>query len=73
MATELRPITENLTQTRFFGGKERGPCIQITQTGQAPTGHNTMGIGYVSLTRDEAAKLCLELALFAAGHEIEAV
>ena len=32
MSTELRTVpTTDIQQTRFFGGKDRGTCIQLTR------------------------------------------
>ena len=73
MSTELRPVTDKISQTRFFGGKDRGPCIQVTQRGQEATSTNPVGIGFVQLTRDEAAMLAAELLRFATGNEVEDV
>lgn len=74
MTTELRPVTPTISQTRFFGGSERGPCVQITQSGLSPTAMSmTMGLGMVQLTRTEAALLAAELLRFASGTEVEEV
>lgn len=72
MSTELRPVTEKITQTRFFGGKDRGACVQVTQSGQEMTGFNPIGVGYIQLTRTEAALLAAELLRFSASEEVEA-
>lgn len=72
MTTELRPVTEQLTQTRFFGGKDRGTCLQVTQTGQQAHASNPLGIGFVQVTRAEAALLAAELLRFSVGEEVEA-
>jgi hypothetical protein len=70
MSTELRPLNERTTLTRFWGGKERGVCVQVTQTGQPVQNvANPLGMGYVSLTRQEAAQLGEMLMMFAAGKE----
>lgn len=46
MSTELKPVTEKIRLTRFWGGA-RGTCVQVTQSPN----------GYVQLTVAEAHKL----------------
>lgn len=70
MSTQLRPVTDKISQTRFSGGRERGVCVQITQTGQNDGG---LGVGYIQLTKEDALKLAGELVLFATGKEVEDV
>ena len=61
MSTELRNVPGTMiTQTRFFGGAERGTCLQLTQP----------GFKYISVTREQAIKLAVELVLFAEGKEV---
>jgi len=63
MSTELRTVpTTDIQQTRFFGGKDRGTCIQLTPPWQAQ--------GHIQLTREQAAALAIELTLFAEGNEV---
>ena len=63
MSTELRsgPNTD-IMQTRFYGGKERGTCIQLTPPWRDQ--------GHIQLTREQAAVVAAELMLFAEGNEI---
>jgi len=71
MSTELRSINSTLTQTRFSSGN--GTSIQLTQTNQeVQSVVNPLGVGYIQLTRAEAAQVAAELQLFAAGREVEA-
>jgi len=69
MSTELRtvPGTE-IKQTRFYGGDDRGVCIQITKAAHQPD----MGIPYdfIQLTRRQASLLADELYLFADSLEV---
>lgn len=72
MSTELRniPNTE-ITQTRFFGGQDRGVCIQITQRKEEViTEFADRMFNKVQLTRKEARALATELMLFANGNEV---
>ena len=62
MATDLKTQTEGVTLTRFYGGKDKGSCVQVT-------------VGYgltcssVRLTREQAATLAADLQTFAEGKE----
>lgn len=66
MSTELKALNERTTLTRFWGGTERGVCVQVTQSGQdARDTFNPLGVGYVQLTREEAGQLGEMLLRFA--------
>jgi len=74
MSTELRNVpglndtANKMMQTRFYGGNDRGACVQVTrQNNDRPFGY-----GYLQLSRSEAKLLALELMLFAEGQEVEA-
>jgi hypothetical protein len=69
MSTDLKPLNEQTALTRFWGGKEKGSCIQVTQSGQGVSSFNPLGKGYVQLTRQEAGQLGEMLLKFAAGFE----
>lgn len=72
MSTELRPLNDRTTLTRFNGGSSKGSCVQVTQSGQTrQEGGNPLGMGFVQLTRKEAGELGLMLLMFAAGNEEE--
>lgn len=63
MSTELRTVpTTDIQQTRFFGGKDRGTCIQLTPPWQSQ--------GHIQLTRKQAGALAAELMLFSEGNEV---
>jgi hypothetical protein len=64
MSTELKSHAAEVTLTRFFGGSDRGVCVQVT----AGRG---VGGDYVQLTRAQAAALAMDLMDFAAGREVE--
>ena len=78
MSTELRKVPDcvaqnELSQTRFWGGKDRMTCVQITQ--RKPKGEKA-GIAsdffnHISLTKHQARMLATELMLFAEGREID--
>jgi len=60
MATDLKTEVPQVQLTRFYGGAERGVCVQV-------------GAGYgkqVGLTRAEAEQLAKELLEFARGEEV---
>ena len=80
MSTELRNVPDceaqnELTQTRFWGGKNRMQCLQVTQV--KPKSERTAGAGvtdffnHLSLTRHQARMLAVELMMFAEGREVE--
>jgi len=62
MATDLKTQTEGVALTRFYGGADKGSCVQVT-------------VGYgltcssVRLTREQAATLAADLQTFAEGKE----
>jgi hypothetical protein len=76
MSTELRNVPDcvaqnELTQTRFWGGKDRMTCIQVTQRkpkGEGPGASEFFN--HLSLTRHQARMLAVELMLFAEGQEV---
>ena len=80
MSTQLRNVPDceaqnELTQTRFWGGKDRMTCLQVTQV--TPKSERTAGAGatdffnHLSLTKHQARQLAVELMLFAEGREVE--
>ena len=77
MSTELRKVPDcqaqnELTQTRFWGGKDRMACIQVTQ--RKPKGEAegaSKFFNHLSLTQHQARMLAVELMLFAEGREVE--
>jgi hypothetical protein len=80
MSTQLRNVPNcqaqnELTQTRFWGGADRMVCIQVTQV--KPKSERTAGAGvadffnHLSLTKEQARNLAVELMLFAEGQEVE--
>ena len=63
MSTELRSVPNtDIMQTRFYGGKERGTCIQLTPPWETQ--------GHIQLTRSQARILANELMLFANKVEV---
>ena len=79
MSTELRNVPDceaqnELTQTRFWGGKDRMTCIQITQRKFRGFSKPTTSDGFhnhIELTKHQARMLATELLLFAEGREID--
>ena len=78
MSTELRNVPDcvaqnELTQTRFWGGKDRMTCVQVTQ--RKPNGQSKevsdQFFNSLQLTRHQARALAVELLLFAEGREVE--
>ena len=65
MATDLKSHADRVALTRFFGGSDRGVCVQVTvDQGAAQFEH-------VALTRAQAAALSADLLDFAQGREEE--
>ena len=71
MAIELKTTTDAFTMTRFYGGEQRGVCVQVTQPNPNPNYDSGPMFNYVQLTRDEARQLAKDLLDFAAGAEEE--
>ena len=78
MSTDLRnvpnlTVTNELSQTRFWGGKDRKACLQVTQ--RKPGGPikelSNQFFNSLQLTREQARQLAVELLLFAEGREVE--
>ena len=79
MSTDLRNVpnceAENeLHQTRFWGGKDRMTCVQVTQRKPKGEGKGASDFfNHLSLTRHQARMLATELMLFAEEREVEEV
>jgi len=81
MSTELRNVPDcvaqnELTQTRFWGGKDRMTCIQVTQ--RRPKEEGRRGpvdehFNHLSLTKHQARMLAVELTLLAEGVGVEEI
>jgi hypothetical protein len=77
MSTDLRNVpnceAENeLHQTRFWGGKDRMTCVQVTQRKPKGEGKGASDFfNHLSLTRHQARMLAVELMLFAEGQEVD--
>ena len=67
MSTELRNVPgtgtaqNKLSQTRFWGGKNRLTCLQVTDRNG----------NFLQLYKFQARALAVELMLFAEGREVE--
>ena len=61
MATDLKSTDRDVKLTRFWGGKDRGTCVQITTDWQE----------HVSLTREQARAVAEDLLAFADKNEVE--
>ena len=61
MATDLQSTDRDVKLTRFWGGQDRGTCVQITTDWQE----------HVSLTREQALRVAQDLILFAHQKESE--
>ena len=77
MSTDLRNVPDcqaqfELTQTRFWGGKNRLTCLQVTQRDpQYDPNNGGSFFNHIQLTKHQARQLAVELMLFAEGREVE--
>ena len=77
MSTEIRNVPDceaqnKLSQTRFWGGKDRMTCLQVTQVKhKSERGESPSFFNHISLTKHQARMLATELLLFAEGREVE--
>ena len=78
MSTDLRNVpnceAENeLHQTRFWGGKDRATCVQVTQRKRKGENNGIAGdfFNHIQLTREQAGALAVELMLFSQEREEE--
>ena len=76
MATDLKSHASNVSMTRFWGGKNKGSCVQVTQ----PRKDTNLDLNVsdkfftsLQLTRAQAAVLAADLMDFAQGREVEDV
>ena len=65
MATNLKCHADRVKLTRFFGGSDRGSCVQVT------VDDGSDQFSSVQLTRAQAAALAADLMDFATGREEE--
>ena len=75
MATDLKTNSEAFWLTRFFGGKDKGSCVQITtpRENKSPRSVAENYFNHISLTREQAKELSIELMLFANMREEESL
>ena len=71
MSTNIKSHAQEVDLTRFWGGDNRGSCVQITTP--ASKDSKTAGNFFDSdqLTRAQAAALAADLLDFAQGREVE--
>jgi hypothetical protein len=69
MATDLKSNTEGLLLTRFWGGENRGACVQVTSTNRNVASNELFQ--YVTLSREEARTLANDLLAFANKREVD--
>lgn len=74
MSTDLKSHAKDVTLTRFFGGQDRGVCVQVTTPrakSLGPLGPADNFFQSLQLTRAQAAALAADLQDFAQGREQE--
>ena len=73
MSTELKSHAQGVSLTRFFGGDDRGTCVQLTQKKRSLPATADKFFDSMQLTRAQAAALAADLQDFAQGREMEEV
>ena len=71
MATDLKSHAQGVDLTRFWGGDNRGSCVQVTMKKQELPATADKFFDSVQLTRAQAAALAADLMDFAQGREEE--
>jgi hypothetical protein len=71
MATDLKSHAQGVSLTRFWGGDNRGSCVQLTQKKQQLPATSDKFFDSLQLTRAQAAALAADLMDFAQGREQE--
>ena len=73
MATDLKSKAQNVTLTRFWGGKNKGSCVQVTQprkdTNLIESDVTDQFFTSLQLTTEQAADLATDLMAFAMKRE----
>ena len=71
MSTELKSHAQEVSLTRFFGGEQRGSCVQVTMRKTELPAIADKFFDSLQLTRAQAAALAADLQDFAQGRERE--
>ena len=74
MSTELKSNVEDIAQTRFFGGVDKGVCVQLTQPRSETSLPSKLDVTdeiwtCLQLTKEQARVLAHDLLAFADGRE----
>jgi len=71
MSTERNELTsknsENVAVTSFSGGKDRGRCLQLTQS-HRDTNSGWTDMGHVQLDKEQAMQLVADMTRWLAGE-----
>ncbi len=71
MATDLKTHAKDVKLTRFWGGSDKGSCVQVTTPASKDNREAGQFFDSVQLTRAQAAALAADLLDFAQGRETE--
>jgi len=71
MATDLKSHAQGVDLTRFWGGDNRGSCVQLTMRKTELPATADKFFDSIQLTRAQAAALAADLMDFAQGREQE--
>ena len=74
MSTELQTKMASHTISRFWGGDDRGVCVQVTSStllkARDSIAEQLQDEGFIRLTMEEAAALCNDLGAFVKAEAI---
>ena len=73
MATDIKSRADGVDMTRFWGGNDRGTCVQVTmrRNWAQPFTAADQFFTSVSLTKEQAKQVAADLMAFAEGKEVE--
>jgi|TARA_R100000458_G_C8145571_1_gene155119 hypothetical protein len=74
MATDIKSRADGVDMTRFWGGDDKGTCVQVSMRRDSVKNPVTTADQFftsVSLTREQAKQVAADLLAFAEGKEVE--
>lgn len=74
MATDIKSRADGVDMTRYWGGNDKGTCVQISTPRDSVNNPVTTADQFfksISLTREQAKQVAADLLAFAEGKEVE--
>ncbi len=74
MATDIKSRADGVNMTRFWGGNDKGTCVQVSTPRDSVNNPVTTADQFfksVLLTREQAGQVAADLLAFAEGKEVE--